>query len=172
MRQPRIPTTLVALAFPALAWGAPVPAGEYAGARVSLLPAQEERLCTALVTEENGENLARLFFRHSAENRYEEWRWNDQDLVVTVHVFEPGSQRPDGRMHKEVFQCRATLEGDRYLLQCADPASEDSALGFDARTYWILTPKAGGFAWATWGRPRTEPGEAVLNQTLAFTRVK
>lgn len=172
MRQPRIPTTLVALAFPALAWGAPVPAGEYAGARVSLLPAQEERLCTVLVTEANGENLARLFFRHSAENRYEEWRWDDQDLVVTVHVFEPGSQRPDSRMHKEVFQCRAAFEGGRYHLQCADPAAEDSGLGLDANTYWTLTPTAAGFAWATWSRPLTASGEAVLNQTLAFTRTK
>jgi hypothetical protein len=162
-----------ALAISAGAQSADLSPGIYAGTCTDLLAASGNSAYMAEVSQVMGQNRARLICKEPGRNYYEDWVWDDATLTVTRHLFIPGNQRPDGRMHQELEILRAANAGGRYQVLPSDPASEYCGMGLHPGSYLTVALTADGFKCETWDPRETgQQANAMLLRTLAFKRIR
>jgi hypothetical protein len=160
------------LAISAGAQSADLSPGIYTGTCTDLLSSGNIAY-TAEVSKIMGQNHARLICHQSGGNIYEDWVWDEATLTVTRHIFTPGNQRPDGRMHQEIEILRASNNGGRYQVLPPDPASAYCGLGLHPSSYLTIALSADGFKCETWDPRETgQQANAMLLRTLAFQRIR
>lgn len=144
-----------ALFAAASAWGSAPEPGRYTASCTGTEGSRTARTFTADVDRREGRTFARLVSQRPGENYYEDWIWTDDELFVKQHLFVPGPLRDDLEIHQEVCQFSARADGGRYHIHCQDPTGPDCDMGFDPRSYWVLSTGGSGFSWVQWGPSAT-----------------
>lgn len=167
---------LVLTAFLAISLGVratdPSP-GVYSGTCTDLLSAASNGAYIAEVSQVMGQNRARLICQKPGMNAYEDWVWDGATLTVTRHIYTPGNQRPDGRLHEEIEILTASNTGGRYQVIPTDPASGYTGMGLHPGAYLTIALTKEGFTCETWD-PRGTSQQANMTplRTLTFKRVR
>lgn len=136
----------VALAVPALAWSAPM-TGKYSGSfTFSVDPSLSGKPTTADVKSEGNKTTATVV----TEGSKEVWTWDDKTL----------NQKEYDKGGKVVQEYTATLQGDKFTINCKDKAKNDCDAGIDSRNYWQVKTTPETITYLVYGVPRDKKGDA------------
>lgn len=136
---------VIALVVPALAWSAPM-SGKYSGSFVfSVDPSLNGKPSTAEVKSEGNKSIATVTTADSKEV----WTWDGKTL----------NQKEYDNAGKVTQEYTATLQGDKYVINCKDRAKNECDAGIDSRNYWQIKETPESISYMVFGVSRDKKGD-------------
>ncbi|MFH1874608.1 MAG: hypothetical protein ABH859_05415 [Pseudomonadota bacterium] len=132
--------------------------GTYKGKLWSVSPDINKKEAT-LVVQQKGTDCVANF---QAEGATEEWTITANNTLVQKEYDTNGNV---------VATYKATLNGDKYFINCADKTKNVCDAGIDARNYWVLKTTPTTFTYTVYGvdSAKKEDATATVNKRHEFT---
>lgn len=163
MKKLLVVAVAVALALPAMAWGAGLKMGKYEGKITSVLPELNGKAVTADVKVTGTDSIAKVSY---SDGTWEEWSWNDKVL----------NQKEFDKTGKVTQTYGATNAAGKYQVNCKDKVKNVCDADIDSRNYWTINTTPDGFTYEVYGVSKDKKSDTTAKvekrHAFAFKVVK